>query len=157
MSVARVLKMVGFSAVLLLGTRFLVMPAASLPIQEAAFVAKTVADAPQEPAAAFPESGEQPGAPTHADMQGAQRVLAALADTYDHLEGVTVEFGHTPHGEQAVAYYTSGRIVIGPERSASIEQILEHEIWHIIDWRDNGRLDWGEEVPPPNAQDYRTR
>jgi hypothetical protein len=25
---------------------------------------------------------------------------------------------------------------------------MAHEIWHIIDWRDNGRIDWGENVPP---------
>jgi hypothetical protein len=37
----------------------------------------------------------------------------------------------------------------------SISRILAHEIWHVIDWRDNGHIDWKESVPPKNAADYR--
>ncbi len=62
--------------------------------------------------------------------------------------------GTTPRGEQAVAYYTEGRIVINRAHTVSIEKILDHEIWHVIDWRDNGRLDWQENLPPSNAQDF---
>jgi len=58
-------------------------------------------------------------------------------------------------GYQAVAYYTSGRIVISPKHTASLQRILSHEIWHIIDWRDNGRIDWRESVPPANASRFR--
>ncbi len=39
----------------------------------------------------------------------------------------------------------------------SIEKILAHEVWHVIDWRDNGRLDWGEDLPPANVAAYRSR
>jgi hypothetical protein len=24
-------------------------------------------------------------------------------------------------------------------------------VWHVIDWRDNGRIDWGESVPPSDS------
>ncbi len=37
------------------------------------------------------------------DMRRAEAVLARLAATYRHLEGVSVEMGMTPNGEQAVA------------------------------------------------------
>ena len=31
---------------------------------------------------------------------------------------------------------------------------MAHEIWHTIDWRDNGVIDWGENVPPVNSGSY---
>jgi hypothetical protein len=43
---------------------------------------------------------------------------------------------------------------VSPEHDATIDEILAHEIWHVIDWRDNGRLDWGEDLPPINSSDY---
>jgi hypothetical protein len=58
-----------------------------------------------------------------------------------------VKIGTTPGGAQAVAFYKSGRIVISPTHRASLSVILNHEAWHIIDWRDNHRIDWGENVP----------
>jgi hypothetical protein len=87
----------------------------------------------------------------------AEEILAQLAETYRNLEGTTVRIGDTPKSEEAIAYYTSGEIVIDREHTVGVEKILAHEIWHVIDWRDNGRLDWGEDLPPANASDYRTR
>ncbi|MBE0476208.1 MAG: hypothetical protein IBX62_03810 [Coriobacteriia bacterium] len=78
----------------------------------------------------------------------ARAILAGLIRKYPILKGTTVTIGETPNGYQAVAYYQSGRIVINPNHKASLETILNHEVWHIIDWRDNGRIDWGENVPP---------
>lgn len=89
-----------------------------------------------------------------AKLRRARSVLAALKRKYRHLDGVTVTIGKTPGGYQAVSYYTAGRIVISPKHRASIERILKHEVWHIIDWRDNGRIDWRESVPPRNAASY---
>lgn len=77
-----------------------------------------------------------------------------LKARYRFLDGVTIAFGATPDGSQAVAYHTKGHIVIDPAHTARIEDILDHEIWHVIDCRDNGRIDWGESVPPRNATDY---
>ena len=84
----------------------------------------------------------------------ARSVLASLKAKYRYLDGVTVTIGKTPGGYQAVSYYTRGAIVISPTHTATITRILKHEIWHIIDWRDNGKIDWRESVPPHNAADY---
>ena len=88
------------------------------------------------------------------DLDTAQSVLASLKATYRYLDGVTVSMGTTPGGYQAVSYYTKGRILISTKHTATISRILKHEIWHIIDWRDNGKIDWRESVPPHNASDY---
>ncbi len=88
-------------------------------------------------------------------LDRAEEVLGSLQERYGFLDDVTVTLGPTPGGREAVAYYTRGEIVIDPGHSLPVESIMHHEIWHIIDWRDNGRLDWGESVPPANAGDYR--
>lgn len=80
--------------------------------------------------------------------------IEELKARYRFLDGVTIAFGATPDGSQAVAYHTKGHIVIDPSHTARIEDILAHEIWHVIDYRDNGRIDWGESVPPRNATEY---
>lgn len=84
------------------------------------------------------------------ELARAQSILAGYIAKYPILAGTTVTIGQTPGGHQAVAYYTVGKIVISPTHTASLERILAHEIWHVIDWRDNGRIDWGESVPPKN-------
>lgn len=76
-----------------------------------------------------------------------QAILAGYIARYPILAGSTVSYGDAK-GAQAIAYYKSGRIVISPSHTASLERIIAHEIWHIIDWRDNGVIDWGENVPP---------
>lgn len=88
------------------------------------------------------------------DSRQANEVLAELAAKYRYLDGATVSAGSTPNGEQAVAFYTEGRILISPTHTVGVKVILAHEIWHVIDWRDNGRLDWGENLPPRNAATY---
>jgi hypothetical protein len=93
-------------------------------------------------------------ASSSSDLSTARSVLASLKATYKYLDGVTVEMGTTPGGYQAVSYFTRGRILISTRHTASISRILKHEIWHIIDWRDNGKIDWRESVPPHNAADY---
>jgi hypothetical protein len=80
------------------------------------------------------------------ELARAQSLLAAQVRRHPILKGTTVSFGNA-RGYQAIAYYTSGRIVISPSHSASLERIISHEVWHIIDWRDNGKIDWGENVP----------
>lgn len=103
------------------------------------------ARASQAPAVAAAD----PATSLEAENRQAQDVLARLArERSSLLNGVTVTVGKTPHGEQGVAYYTEGRIVISDTHQVSIDAILAHEAWHIIDWRDNGRMDWGENLPP---------
>jgi hypothetical protein len=81
------------------------------------------------------------------ELARARDLLAAAIRRHPILKGSTVEFGDA-RGYQAICYYKSGRIVVSRSHTASLDRIINHEIWHIIDWRDNGRIDWGESVPP---------
>lgn len=83
------------------------------------------------------------------ELSSARSILAGLIARYPILAGTTVSFGDAK-GYQAISYYKSGRIVISASHTASLSRILNHEVWHIIDWRDNGRIDWGENIPPSN-------
>jgi hypothetical protein len=88
------------------------------------------------------------------DAARARAILAGLIAKYPILKGTTVEIGDA-RGHQAIAFYQSGRIVISRTHTASLERILNHEIWHVIDYRDNGKINWGENVPPSNASSFR--
>ena len=88
------------------------------------------------------------------DIERAAALLDTYQTTYRYLDGVTVSEGPTPEGEQAVSYYTDGQIVLNPDHSATTEAIMAHEIWHVIDYRDNGKIDWGENIPPANTAEY---
>ena len=79
------------------------------------------------------------------------RLLDGLKAEYRLLDGVTIALGPTPGGEQAISYYREGEIVVSPDHVASLKKIVDHEIWHVIDWRGNGRIDWGEDLPSANA------
>jgi hypothetical protein len=130
-----------------------ILLAASLVARPAVVAAPASAapSAKQAPAAASDESDPVPGPDI---TERAAQLLAEHARAYRHLDAVTIHEGPTPKGEQAVSYYTDGEIVISPDHTATLEDIVAHEIWHVIDWRDNGRMDWGEQVPPTNASDY---
>jgi hypothetical protein len=84
----------------------------------------------------------------------AETLLAGYKAQYPRYLGTaTVEFGDA-RGYQAVSYYTIGRIVISPTHTASVQAIVAHEIWHVIDWQDNNVIDWGEAIPPTNMATY---
>lgn len=76
----------------------------------------------------------------------ARSILARYISKYPILSGSTVSFGNAK-GYQAICYYQSGRIVISPTHTRSLETIIAHEVGHILDWRDNGVIDWGENIP----------
>lgn len=88
-----------------------------------------------------------PAAPSGDELAEAQSILAGLISAHPILAGTTVSIGDAK-GYQAISYYKSGRIVISATHTASLSRILNHEIWHVIDWRDNGVIDWGENIPP---------
>lgn len=100
---------------------------------------------------------EKPADGLTQDGRRASEVIEEFRGRYRYLDDVTVRMGTTPKDEQAVAYYTTGEIVISPRHTATIEEILAHEIWHVIDWRDNGRLDWGENLPPTDSYAFQLR
>ena len=130
-----------------------ILLAASLGARPAV-VAAPASAAPSAQEAVAVASDEPDPAPGPDITERAMQLLAEHAGVYRHLEGVTIHEGPTPKSEQAVSYYTDGEIVVSPDHTATLEDIVAHEIWHVIDWRDNGRMDWGEQVPPTNASDY---
>lgn len=84
---------------------------------------------------------------TSPELARAKALLATQIRKHPILRGTTLEFGNA-RGYQAICYYRSARIVISRSHTASLDKIIGHEVWHVIDWRDNGRIDWGEKVPP---------
>ncbi len=118
---------------------------------QAALPAPTPAASSSKPQATSTSSGpavRTPSTSSGDELSQARSILAGLVARYPILAGTTVAFGSTPGGYQAVAYYQSGRILISTSHTASLSTILNHEVWHIIDWRDNGTIDWGENIPP---------
>jgi len=81
------------------------------------------------------------------DLAKAKAALAKMKAAHPILRGVTVRYGDT-HGYQAISYYKSGQIILSKTHTASVARIISHECWHIIDWRDNQHIDWGENIPP---------
>jgi len=121
-------------------------PAAQLSAASTKAQAPTVAAAPKPVASAStptPRSASSTG-----ELAQAKAILAGYVAQYPILQGTTVTIGDTPNGYQAVCYYQSARIVINKNHTRSLQALLAHEIWHVIDWRDNGRIDWGENIPP---------
>jgi hypothetical protein len=124
---------------------------------------RTSSSSSQPKASSTPASSSKPAAaaaPKPAASSGdtltqARSILASRIAMYPILKGATVEVGDTKGNAQAICYYKSGRIVINPNHTVSLQRIIDHEIWHIIDWRDNGQINWGESVPPSNAADFR--
>jgi hypothetical protein len=111
-------------------------------------VATTGESTAQSSGGVAPAATQTAATSAQTELARARAILAGYVAKYPILKGTTVTFGTTPGGHQAVAYYTAGRILISPSHSASLEAIIGHEVWHIIDYRDNGRIDWGENVPP---------
>ena len=114
--------------------------AATVTRTSTATVTRTAAPAasPTAPAASAPVA-----APSSAD---AQSILNRYIAKYPVLQGATVTYGDAK-GYQAICYYKSGRIVISAAHTRSLETIIAHEVGHILDWRDNGVIDWGENIP----------
>lgn len=110
--------------------------------------AVAVPDKPRATSTSNPASTAKAPVSSTDELSQARAILAGLIAKYPILAGTTVTMGTTPGGYQAVAYYQSGRIIISPTHTASLSTILNHEVWHIIDWRDNGQIDWGENIPP---------
>jgi hypothetical protein len=81
------------------------------------------------------------------DQSRANTILNQLTARHPELKGTTIEFGSTPNNYQAVCYYTVGRIIVNPKHKATIDRIINHELGHVLDYRDNGVINWGENIP----------
>ena len=102
------------------------------------------AASPKEPAAG--EKRVSAVGATDRSNAALRRALAEQVERHPILSGTSISYGDA-QGYQAISYYTEGKIVVSPDHQASVSRIVEHEVWHVIDWRDNNRIDWGENVP----------
>lgn len=124
-----------------------VTPVAAAPLRRTPLSTATAPMADPGAAPITPSRGTVRSA-SGSELSQARAILRTYIGKHPILKGTTIQFGSTPNNAQAVAYYTVGRIVVNPNHTASLERIIAHEIWHVIDWRDNHRIDWGENVPP---------
>ena len=115
-----------------------------LPKQETEIVTQATAATSSTKAE---KSSTRTASTSTSELAQAKSILAGLIARYPILQGSTVSFGTTPNNYQAVCYYKTGKILISSSHTVSLSTILNHEVWHIIDWRDNGVIDWGENVP----------
>lgn len=122
-------------------------------IAPAATQVKTTRVMTSRPATSGTKTATSSTSTTTTKQQEAQRLLNNMIAQYPVLKGTTVEFGDAK-GYQAIAYYTSGRIIISSTHKASLSAIIEHECWHIIDYRSHGKITWGENIPPSNWKEY---
>ena len=101
------------------------------------------------PVATFtPAPAPAPAPAVVSSQDQAQAIVNGLVARNANLQKspVAVTFGDA-RGYQAITYYTTGQIIVSASHTASLEVILAHECGHIIDWRDNGTIDWGENIP----------
>lgn len=96
--------------------------------------------------------------PVSSDLARAQTALQAYINKCpNYLTGATVSIDASSISASniAVAYYTSKRIIINPNWDAmtasTLENIVNHETWHILDFAIDSRIDWGEYVPPTST------
>lgn len=85
--------------------------------------------------------------PTRWERHEAARQLARQIRRFPQLKGVRIEWSHQTYGHQAVTFYQSGVIRINPDRRAPLWKIVRHETGHVVDWRNNHHIDWGENIP----------
>ncbi len=74
----------------------------------------------------------------------AQQILAYQIVRNPILQGAKVYIQDCPNNWQGCAFYESGIIWIDPNHEASLEKIILHECNHIIDWRQDGDIDYND-------------
>lgn len=128
-------------------------PEAAAPEKSAPPASAAAADSAE--IAAEPYAAYTPAARPSKKGNAARKILRQQIRKYPILRGARLRIGKTPGGAQAVTYYKRGLIVVNPHHKASLRKIVVHESWHIIDWRINHRIDWGERIPPYYKRSYK--
>ncbi len=76
-----------------------------------------------------------------AKQRKAEQILAGFINANPILAGTVVYVRDCPNNWQGCAYYTKGVILVDPDHTASLRDIIWHECLHIIDWREDGDID----------------
>lgn len=74
----------------------------------------------------------------------AQALLNAEIAKNPILVGTTIKIQECPNDWQACAWYKRGEIWVDPDHRAPLERIISHEVAHIIDWREDGDIDYND-------------
>ncbi len=74
----------------------------------------------------------------------AQQILDIQIRKNSILKGTSIYIRDCPNSWQGCAFYELGIIWIDPDHKASLEQIIIHECNHIIDWREDGDIDYDD-------------
>ncbi len=74
----------------------------------------------------------------------ARRILAKYIARYPILKGTQIYVRQCPYNWQGCAYYKKGVILIDPDHTAPLEKIIAHEVRHIIDWREDHKIDYND-------------
>lgn len=78
------------------------------------------------------------------EQKRAEQILASYIAKYPILKGVKIYVRDCPNNWQGCAYYTKGIILVDPDHTASLEAIIAHEVKHIIDWREDHKIDYND-------------
>ena len=74
----------------------------------------------------------------------AEAILASYIARYPILKGTVVYVRDCPNNWQGCAYYTKGVILIDPDHTAPLADIVAHEVRHILDWRTDHDIDYND-------------
>lgn len=80
----------------------------------------------------------------YSEQDEANAILAGLIAQYPLLQGSVVYIQETPNGWEGAAYYKSGVILVNPNHTYSLYEIIYHEAMHILDWREDGKIDYND-------------
>lgn len=78
------------------------------------------------------------------EQKKAEQILAGYIRKYPILQGVKIYVQDCPHNWEGCAYYTKGIILVDPDHTHSLEEIIAHEVKHIIDYRTDGDIDFND-------------
>jgi hypothetical protein len=78
------------------------------------------------------------------EQKRAEEILAYYISRYPILQGVRIYVRDCPNNWEGCAYYTKGIILVDPDHRHSLEEIIAHEVKHIIDWREDGKIDYND-------------
>lgn len=77
----------------------------------------------------------------YSEQEQANAILAGIIAQYPILQGTVVYIQQTPNGWEGAAYYKSGVILVNPNHTYPLYDIIYHEAMHVLDWREDGKID----------------
>lgn len=78
------------------------------------------------------------------EQRRAEQILSYYIKKYPILAGVKIYVRDCPNNWEGCAYYTKGIILVDPDHKHTLEEIIAHEVRHIIDWREDNKIDYND-------------